>query len=160
LSEEEQADAHPGLDPDYLLLIVVGAHLRAEQADRPLGYRLLALVESWLAEHEDVLDAPIEPMVCSDIWYLNHESLQRRPTICIGGPGVNALSAYFGQQLDTASVADNEVIIQMDPEFVDLRACLWGMDHDMTAASIDVFEERYLDGFMRAVATQVEPKVD
>ena len=57
-------------------------------------------------------------------------------------------------------MADNEVIIQMDPEFVDLRACLWGMDHDMTAASIDVFEERYLDGFMRAVATQVEPKVD
>ena len=34
-------DSDPdSLGPDRLLLIVVGAHLQAEQAHRPLGYRL------------------------------------------------------------------------------------------------------------------------
>ncbi len=157
---DEETIADPGLDPTHLVLIVVGAHLRAEQADRALAYRLQAAIEGWIDAHQESLEEPITPMVCCDIWYLNHETLQARPTICIGGPGVNALSAYFGQQLDAATVADNEVIIQMDPEFVDLRACVWGMDHDMTSAAVEVFEQRYLDGFMRAVATQVEPEVE
>jgi hypothetical protein len=34
---------------DDLLLIVVGAHLRAEIADRPLGARLLRLIRDWQA---------------------------------------------------------------------------------------------------------------
>ena len=50
-SQPIQPDAEPGLDPAYLVLIVVGAHLRAEEADRPLAYRLCEQVQAWVARH-------------------------------------------------------------------------------------------------------------
>lgn len=52
------------------------------------------------------------------------------------------------------------MIIQLDPEFVDLRVCVWGMNHELTIAALDHFVAKYLDGYLRAVATQVEPRVD
>jgi hypothetical protein len=150
----------PVVDDSTLLLIVVGAHLRAEMADRPLAYKLQHMIEQWLGEHADSLNVPIQVVVCTDIWYLNNASLQRRPTICIGGPGVNALSAYFAQQLPAAGTRDQQVVIQIDPEFTDLRVCLWGSNHKLTIEGLDLFISQYFDGYLRAVATQVEPKVD
>jgi len=41
-------------------------------------------------------------LVCSDVWYLNNDPLRSRPTISIGGPGVNALSAYLADKLPSA----------------------------------------------------------
>ena len=164
--EDEDEDAQetgggPGIDPSNLLLIVVGAHLRAEVADRPLAYRLQAAVHRWVTGHASELGADaFLPVVCSDIWYVNHPSLQRRPTISVGGPGVNALSAYFTDKLNAASVEENRYLIQLDPEFVDLRASIWGMNHELTVQALDTFQQRYLDGFLRAVGTQVEPKHD
>lgn len=160
---EEESNAEesgPGIDPNNLMMIVVGAHLRAEVADRPLAYRLHAAVNEWLEKHQDAITEPFVPVVCSDVWYVNHRSLQRRPTISIGGPGVNALSAYYADKLDPSLVEENHFIIQLDPEFVDLRACVWGMNHDLTVKGLDVFIDRYLDGFLRAVVSQVEPHVD
>jgi hypothetical protein len=160
MAESDNAPAWPGLDPANLLLIVVGAHLRAEAADRPLAYRLAARIDAWLDDHADALGVPIEPIVCSDIWYLNHDVLHVRPTVSIGGPGVNALSGYFGQKLDPAVLAENKMVIQLDPEFVDLRVCVWGMDHDLTVQAVELFITKYLEGYLRAVATQVEPKTE
>jgi len=101
-----------------------------------------------------------DPVVCSDIWFINNEDLHPQPTISIGGPGVNALSAYFVQKLDSAMVRDQEMIIQLDPEFVDLRVSVWGQNHDQTVQALDVFMRRYLPDFLRAVATQIEPRSD
>jgi len=147
-------------DYSHLLLLVVGSHLRAEEADRPLAYQLRDHIKTWLSEHSDVLNESIEPVVCSDIWYLNNDRLQRRPTVCIGGPGVNALSAFFAQHLPQDTSFDRQVVIQIDPDFTDLRVCLWGSDNELTKKGLDVFIKQYLDGYLRAVATQVEPKED
>jgi len=160
MDPDDTAGDGPGLDPGNLLLIVTGAHLRAEQADRPLAQRLQKRIETWVHRHDNALDDPLLPVSCCDLWYLNQPTLQRRPTISIGGPGVNALSAYFYRRLDPALVRDKQLIIQLDPEFVDLRVCLWGPDHQRTAEALEIFMRRFLDGFLRAVATQVEPQID
>ena len=143
----------------HRVVIVVGAHPRAEEADRPLAYRIVEEIEQWKARHEPRLTVEIEPTVCTDLWYLNDEDRRRLPTICIGGPGVNALSAYLAQHLsDQNKQAD--VLLQVDPDFTDLQACIWGGDHDLTAHGVQLFVERYLDGYLRAVATQVEPRAE
>lgn len=153
---EENLEADFG-DVSHLLLIVVGAHLRAEMADRPIAYRLRTRINQWIRRHEEDMNVSPVPVVCSDIWYVNQQALQQRPTISIGGPGVNALSAYFSNKLSPALVHDNHMVIQLDPEFVDLRVCVWGMDHAQTVEAVDVFAQKYFDGYLRAVATQVEP---
>ncbi len=158
-----EADVNPPLGPDDhtpLLLIVTGSHLRAEVADRPLAYRLQQAIHDWIETHEELLATDISPVVCSDIWYINHNELQSRPTICVGGPGVNALSQYYAQALPENDQAEQQVIIQIDPEFTDLRVIIWGTNHELTAKGVELFVQDYLDGFLQAVATQVEPRVD
>jgi len=155
---DESPPAQPQSDPANLLLIVVGAHLRAEMADRPLAYRLSERVRAWLEKFGQSVNPPVVPLVCSDIWYINDQDLQSRPTISLGGPGVNALSAYLHDKLNTALAKDDEYIIQLDAEFIDLRAAIWGRDHDLTVTALEKFVARYMDGYLRAVATQVEPK--
>jgi len=152
----------PTIEDRHLVLIVVGSCLRAEEADRPLAYRLGRRIESWVKRHHQKLSLDMHPVVCTDLWYINHQQLQHRPTICIGGPKVNALSAYFAQHLPEAQrdQPDPRVLIQIDPEFTDLRVCLWGSDIDLTIKGMRLFTRRYLDGFLRAAATQVEPRAE
>ena len=71
------------------LLIVTGSTLRAEQMDRPLAYHLKDVIEKQLVE----LSGDLQIVVISDLWYLNSQSLQKIPTISVGGPGVNAVAA-------------------------------------------------------------------
>ena len=61
------------VDPQHLLLIVVGAHLEAELADRPLGYRVQDDVVRWQRKTPEAV--PLAPMVCTDLWYLNASEL-------------------------------------------------------------------------------------
>lgn len=224
---EARYEAKP-IDPSHMLLIVVGSHLRAEMADRPLAYRLQEDIIQWQHDRGDLLTTMIDPVVCNDLWYLNTAELHDRPTICLGGPGVNALSGYFLRNSDakqaglfdghagagdgpttdpgdaTASAAadlmdgdvsdlsgdegdgdedggedesdgggysggdfgadpggdEKKVLIQIDPEFTELRTCIWGTDHALTVKGLELFKQHYLDGFLRAVATQVEPRMD
>lgn len=148
----------PGPEVSDLMLIVVGAHLRAEIADRPLAYRLKQRIDQWIDQHRQGMNISLMPVVCSDIWYVNNESLQSRPTISLGGPGVNGLSAYYRQKLHDAVTRENQVLIQLDPEFTDLRVCVWGMNHALTVEALDLFMARFLDNYLRAVLTQVEPQ--
>lgn len=154
--------SQPITDERHMVLIVVGSSLRAEEADRPLAYRLLRRIEAWAKRHRDQMSLAMHPVICTDLWYINHAQLQKRPTICLGGPGVNALSAYFAQNLpdDQKNQPDPRVLIQIDPDFTDLRVCVWGSDHDLTVKGLQLFNRRYLDGFLRAAATQVEPSED
>lgn len=147
------------VDASRLLLLVVGGHLRAEMADRPEAYRMQDRINHWLRRHRGVLNVAITPLVCSDLWYLNHEELHQRPTISIGGPGVNLLAAHFARHLPEAA-AKQQVVIQIDPEFTDLRVLIWGSNHDLTVKGLDLFINQYLEGYLRAVASQVEPYVE
>ena len=154
------SESAPAFDPSNLLLIVAGAHLRAEEGDRPLAYRIKDSAEAWLERErrDHRLETAVRPLVCSDVWYMNHEPLQQRPTISVGGPGVNALTAFYAQRIHPLHLREEDMIIQLDPEFVDLRVCAWGMDHARTSGSVELFIQRYLDPYLRAVVTQVEPQ--
>ena len=157
---DQAASAVPQPEAHNMLLIVTGAHLRAEIADRPLAYDLQDQILQWLDDHADLITGDIMPVVCSDIWFINQQQLHSRPTISIGGPGVNGLSSYLTQRLTPALIQDGSKIIQLDPDFVDLRACIWGTDHDLTIEALDTFIDRYLNEFLKAVLTQVEPHED
>lgn len=139
------------IQTDRLILIVTGAHLLAEAADRPIAYALRQRLAQWLAEHGEQ-ESPEQPrvLVCSDVWYLNNDPLRARPTISLGGPGVNALSAYLADKLPSAFAIENVLLVQADLDFVEVIACCWGRDAAATAAAVDAFTERYLDAFMDA----------
>ena len=134
-------------DPETVLAIVVGAHLEAEVADRPLAYDLRRRIRGW--QDEIACDDPLEPLVLTDLWYLNEQTLRLRPTITIGRPEVNAATAYLATKVPTAFVADDAFRIQLDPELLDERVCIWGVDHRTTADAVDFFRERYFDEFLR-----------
>ncbi|MFZ9882739.1 MAG: hypothetical protein ACO3QC_15220, partial [Phycisphaerales bacterium] len=53
-----------------LLPVVVGAHPRAEIADRPLAYRLVTAIRQWQRQNIENEEARLIPMVMSDLWYL------------------------------------------------------------------------------------------
>jgi len=156
-SEQRGKSIDPGIPVDQMLLVVVGAHLRAERMDRPLAYDLADAAAAWFEQRKDQAPAHVEPVVCSDIWYVNDQDLQKRPTLSIGGPGVNALSAYFSQKLPAAKMKPEEGVIQFDEEWVDLRVAIWGMDHAATRQAVHRFIRTHLDAYLKAVVTQVEP---
>lgn len=146
------------LDVDRLVLIATGAHLRSEVGDRPLAYALRKEILSRLdARFPD--GPPVDVVVCSDVWRLNDDALKTVPTVSIGGPGVNALTAYLGDKLASVFVIDDQLIVQMDLDFDDMLACCWGMDHDLTIQAVDAFVERYLDDYLDAVIRRVQEEV-
>ena len=51
-----------------------------------------------------------------------------------------------------------KVTIMIDPDFTHLRVGIWGTNHELTAKGVELFCERYLDGYLRACVTQVEPE--
>jgi hypothetical protein len=136
-------------------LVVVGAHLRAELADRPLAYRLANSICETIGEEPGSGDG-LSALPCSDIWYLNNEELHRRPTISVGGPGVNALSAYLYERLPTALTIEDQLVVQLDVAFDDTRVALWGIDSERTTAAVTLFEERYLAAFVEAAMQREE----
>lgn len=139
------------IQTDRLILIVTGAHLMAEAVDRPVAYGLRSQIAGWLGKRGEPESAESpRVLVCSDVWYLNNDPLRSRPTISIGGPGVNALSAYLGDKLPSAFTIENVLMVQADLDFVEVLACCWGVDAASTAAAVEAFVERYLDGFMEA----------
>ena len=136
------------LTAELALPIVVGAGLDAEQYLRPLGYALAERIRAW--QEERGLREPT-PIVCTDLWFLNDPVLSRRPAVCIGQPEANAAVAYLASRLPTALLIENALRIQLDPEHVDLQACVWGADADGTARALDLFQERFLTPLLEVV---------
>ena len=134
--------------PETTLLIVVGSSLRAELSDRMLGYRLRERILSW--QDEMSCDPPLLPVVCTDLWYLNADELRDRPVLTIGDPETNAATAYLAGKLPTAFIIDETLRVQLDLDYVDLRACIWGINPTTTVSAVDLFLERYLDGYLRS----------
>ncbi len=120
------------------LPIVVGAHLLAEANHR-------ALADDLRLACEERLDGALVPIVCTDLWYLNNDDLRRQPTICIGAPGLNALTAFLADKLPTAFAIDDRLAIQYDPEFADHACAVWGVDTPATAEAVALFIDKHLD---------------
>ncbi len=136
------------------VLIVTGAHLRAEVHDRPVAYRLADAFRGRIPRPEAA--PPPEIIVCSDLWYLNNDDLRRNPTVSVGAPGVNALTASLAARLPSASVVENEYIVQLDPDFLDPIALVWGVSPRATSVAAGVFIERYLARFIESMGPGVE----
>ncbi len=150
-SPEPQPSPETSFDADQLIVIVVGAHPRAEQNDRPLAYRLREQILSWLdARPGDELEFRRQPLVLSDLWYLNDQSLHLAPVVAIGEPEVNAVTARLATHLPTAFIIEQSFRVQLDPEYIDLKACIWGDRPSSTGGGVDLFTERYLDAFLRS----------
>lgn len=149
--------APASIDVDTLLLIVVGAHPRAELHDRATAYRLRERVQKALdaQDTDGHHQLNLTPLVVTDVWYLNDAALRSCPTISVGGPGVNALSAYLGDKLPSAFVVDDVLMVQLDVSLEETIACCWGIDSDSTRSAVDAFCERYLESFVEAAVRRV-----
>jgi hypothetical protein len=153
------------VDTERLIWIVVGIQLTAELGDRPLAYRIEAELKRRLAEK---LGPPppgepprLAPVVISDVFYLNSEDAQGRPTISVGGPGMNALSAMLTDQLPTPVAIEDTLVIQMDLEMKDARASVWGMNHLDTVRAVELFITKgYLDTFLDGVIAAMDEEED
>ena len=141
-------------DPDFLengLLIITGSNLHAEQADRPLAYQLKQTIGDMYKDNG--LD--IQVVVMSDIWYLNGEALHRLPMISIGCTEDNAVSSFLAKDMPSALVVDDVLMIQMDMLLEDLRASIWGANHQSTVDALEIFTKRgYLKRFLNAVTAR------
>jgi hypothetical protein len=132
---------------ERLIPIVVGAHPRAEADDRPIAYALAAEIERRL----DRAGGPAPRVtLCTDLWYLNDDRLRTMPTVSVGGPEVNALSAFLGDRVPSAFAIDGRLVVQMDLELGDPVACCWGVGAEATRAATEAFSDRYLDLFLDA----------
>lgn len=142
---------HPDevVNVDNIMPIVVGAHLRAELGDRRRGYYLGEAIVAWMEKNK--IAGPPWPLVCSDMWYLNHVELRTRPTICIGQPELNAATAALSTNLDTVLLADDAYRIQCDQEYVDLKCCMWGIDDAHTNQCVEQFIKNILPHFLGAI---------
>lgn len=151
-----QNEDSSAIDVDTLLLIVVGAHPRAEVHDRGTAYRLRQSVERWMGQRygAEQRQWPVRPLVVTDVWFLNDASMRRCPAVSIGGPGVNAFSAYLGDKLPSAFCVDDTLMVQMDLDLTDVLACCWGVDAESTLGAVDVFTTRYLDAFLDAAVRE------
>jgi hypothetical protein len=141
--------------PHTPVLIVTGAHLAAEVYDRPLAYRLRERILSLLGPgsgsfpQSDGLP-PDRVTVCSDLWYLNRDQLRELPTISVGGPTVNALTAFLGDKLPSAFAIDGLLLVQADWSSQTPVACCWGINAEATATAVDTFADRYMEEFLQA----------
>lgn len=87
------------------------------------------------------------------MWWLNNDDLRAVPTISVGAPESNALTAYLASRIPSAFAVEGVMVVQVDLDFADLLACCWGRDHASTAGAVEAFAQRYLEDFMsRAVA--------
>lgn len=132
--------------PGQALPIVVGAHVRAEVEDRPIAEAL-----------RRALDGParlrgLAPVVVTDLWYLNTEPLRSQPTVAIGRPEINALSAFLADKLPSVLAVDDRLVVLLDPELADPAACCWGRDAAATAEAVRAFSERWSERFLLAAS--------
>ncbi len=137
------------LDVKETILIVVGASLNAEEKDRPLAYMLKSQIDkSKRAEGHPFR----KTIVISDLLYLQDKIIPICPTIAIGGPGVNAVTASLADKLPLFRNRDNRYFIQLDEEFGDKRISIWGVNALATKEGIqDFIESGLLEKFLNSV---------
>lgn len=94
--------------------------------------------------------------MCSDVWWLNTESAQRLPTVSVGAPEVNALSAYLATKIPSAFSVEKTLAVLLDLDSPSLLACCWGAAPAATASAVDAFSDRYLRSFVERALEAAE----
>jgi hypothetical protein len=138
------------IDTDSALCIAVGASPRAEIDHRPLAQRLATAMRDWLGTHRADEAGDTLVLTVTDLWLSGDLELAERPCIAIGESNTNAAVAQFTLGLAQAVVVEGQYEIRMDPHLDDLRVCIRGTDAAGTAAGVEAFAARHLDGWMRA----------
>jgi hypothetical protein len=124
--------------------------------DRPLGYYLKQRIENLLSETAANGQTSLEDYlvrIVADFRWIHDEPLQRLPTISLGGPGVNALSHRWLEEVPVSLAFSERYFVQMDPELAEPRASIWGMDNTSTQIAVSVFVDRFLPRFLDRCAT-------
>jgi hypothetical protein len=119
--------------------------------DRPLGYYLKQRIENLLSEATAKGQNGLEDYlvrVVADFRWIHDEPLQSLPTISLGGPGVNALSHRWLEEVPVSLAFSERYFIQMDPDLAEPRASIWGMDNTSTQIAVSVFIDRFLPRFL------------
>jgi hypothetical protein len=134
------------------LVIVVGAHPRAELMDRAPAYWLASrLAEVWRTETGKDAE-PGEILVCADLWYVNDRELVALPTIAVGAPDRNAFAAYLADKLPSVHVVDDVLMVQAEISFEAALACCWGVDAQATRRAVEVLLSKFGDTLVGAAA--------
>jgi hypothetical protein len=142
--------------PTRWLLIVTGSTLRAEEMDRPLGYYLKQRIEDSLSQATANGQVGLEDYlvrIVADFRWIHDEPLQSLPTISLGGPGVNALSHRWLEEVPVSLAFSERYFIQMDPDLAEPRVSIWGMDNTSTQIAVSVFVNRFLPRFLDRCAS-------
>jgi hypothetical protein len=127
------------IDTDETVVLVTGTSLTAEERDRPIAYSLKAEIDRRGVGH-----AYRRAVVVGDRWYLENRVFHLNPTITVGGPGANAVTAELADAIPAVLSLDDRVFIQADFDADVKRASLWGADARATAAAVEAFVGRGL----------------
>lgn len=141
-------DVRARMDHNPSILIVTGSHLSAEKLDRPLAYYARQRLITMLRNDRPCDDSAV--LVCSDLWYLNKDDLRGVPTLSVGGPRENALTAMLADKLPSVYVVEGELIVQAESGFDPPLVACWG-EGNGTSRAVEVFCERYARAFCDAV---------
>jgi hypothetical protein len=135
------------IDTDETVIIVTGSEIRAEERDRPTAYRLKEEIDR-RSDGQPFRRA----VVVGDAWFLDHRVFHLNPSIAVGGPGVNGLTAELSQQVPVAWTQDQRAYVQVDFENPAKRAALWGVDAEATMLAVQTFVSRgFLDDLLRRI---------
>jgi hypothetical protein len=125
------------IDTDETIVIVTGSGIAAEERDRPVAYVLKQEIDQ-LGQGQAYRRA----VVVGDQWYLENRVFHLNPTIAIGGPGANAVSAEFAGVMPTLFQENDESFVHADIEGEVKRAVCWGMNAASTEAAVRLFVNR------------------
>ena len=127
--------------------------------DRPLGYYLKQRIEGVLSASGDQSGAKhghdlsdYQVRVIADFRWIHEKFLQGLPTITLGGPGVNALTHQWLEEVPISLAYNERYFIQMDPDNNEPRASVWGMDNPTTQIAVSIFLDRFLSPFLERCA--------
>jgi hypothetical protein len=132
------------LDSAETVMIVIGAELASDAADRAVAETLRQAVDVRGMGHQYR-----RAVVVGDLTWFGTSLFQSCPTITVGGPGVNGVADRFGHELPTAWSDRNRVVIQAALDDLPPRVALWGADAAATADAAQAFVARgWLDAFL------------
>lgn len=125
------------IDTDETIVLVTGSGIAAEERDRPIAYALKQEID-----RRGMAQAYRRAVVVGDQWYLQHRIFHLNPTIAIGGPGANAVSAELTGVLPTLFVEQERAFVHAELDGEVKRVVCWGMDAAATAAAVELFVQR------------------
>lgn len=116
---------------------------------RPVAYALREQALAWRGERGERIR---EAIVCSDVWWLSNDDLRHSPTVAIGPPETNALTAFLASRVPSAFTVADRLAVLIDLDLHEPWVCCWGdaRIEGSDKAAVDAFAERYLTHFLTA----------